>query len=146
MTRGHPPVVAIEEAMHYAERIGFMVIGVYSCWPAFAFMAISEGKITRVRVRRLRSWALRTAGYPAPGRSWNSAARQVQKTPAASSWAGCRAGTDPVFSVHGQERSCGDVRHVSIPAPGTTDGSGRVTGGGRDSSPFYYLKPEFRMI
>ena len=27
MTRGHPPWVAIEEAMHHAERIGYLVPG-----------------------------------------------------------------------------------------------------------------------
>jgi len=54
MTRGHPPVVAIAEAMYYAERIGFLVIEVHAPWLASDFMAISEGKITRVRVRRIR--------------------------------------------------------------------------------------------
>lgn len=47
-------MVAIAEAMHYAERIGFSVIGVNAAWLPCDFMAISEGTITLVRVRRLR--------------------------------------------------------------------------------------------
>ena len=63
VTRGHPPVVAIAEGMHYAERIGFQVIVVYASWRPCDFMAISEGKITLGRVRRLRSRALWPARY-----------------------------------------------------------------------------------
>ena len=54
MTRGHPPVVAIAEAMHYAERTGFSVIRVHALWLPCDFMAISDGQITLVRIRRLR--------------------------------------------------------------------------------------------
>lgn len=54
MTRGHPPVVAIAEAMHYAERIGYLVSGVNSRTLPCNFMAIHDGQITLVRVRRLR--------------------------------------------------------------------------------------------
>ena len=39
MTRGHPPVVAIMEAMHHAARIGFQVIGVNAPWIPYDFMA-----------------------------------------------------------------------------------------------------------
>lgn len=60
MTRVHPPVVAIAEAIHYAGRIGSQVIEVIAAWLPCDFMAIREGKITLIRVRRLRSRALRT--------------------------------------------------------------------------------------
>ncbi len=40
--------------MHYAERIGYLVSGVNSKTLACNFMAICEGQITLVRVRRLR--------------------------------------------------------------------------------------------
>lgn len=54
MTRGYPPWVAIEEAMHYAERLGYLVSGVNSRTLPCNFMAIDEGQITLVRVRRIR--------------------------------------------------------------------------------------------
>jgi hypothetical protein len=54
MTRGYPPVVAIGEAMHYAERIGYLVSGVNSGTLPCNFIAISDEQITLVRVRRLR--------------------------------------------------------------------------------------------
>jgi len=54
MTRGYTPWVAIEEAMHYAERLGYLVSGVNSRTLPCNFMAICEGQITLVRVRRLR--------------------------------------------------------------------------------------------
>jgi hypothetical protein len=54
MTRGHPPWVAIEEAMHHAERLGYLVSGVNSRTLPCDFMAIHDGQITLVRVRRLR--------------------------------------------------------------------------------------------
>ena len=54
MTRGHPPWVAIEEAMHHAERLGYLVSGVNSRTFPCDFMAIHDGHITLVRVRRLR--------------------------------------------------------------------------------------------
>jgi len=60
MTRAHPPLVAIEERMHHAERLGYSVSGVNAAWLASDFMAISKGKITLVRVRRQWSRALWT--------------------------------------------------------------------------------------
>ena len=54
MTRGHPPVVAIREAMHHAERIGYLVSGVNSRTLPCNFMAIHDGQITLVRVRRIQ--------------------------------------------------------------------------------------------
>jgi len=54
MTRGHPPWVAIEEAMHHAERLGYLVSWVNSRTFPCDFMAIHDGHITLVRVRRLR--------------------------------------------------------------------------------------------
>ena len=40
--------------MHYAERLGYLVSGVNSKTLACNFMAIQEGQITLIRVRRLR--------------------------------------------------------------------------------------------
>ena len=54
MTRGHPPWVAISEAMHHAERLGYLVSGVNSRTLPCNFMAIHDGQVTFVRVRRLR--------------------------------------------------------------------------------------------
>ena len=143
MTRGHPPVVAIEEAMHYAERIGFQVIEVHAAWLASDFMAISEGKITRVRVRRLRSRALWTARYRGilhPGDPGTPQHARCRRHRPRALGPGAGQVLAPVCRIPGQDRNYGDVRHVCTQAPGTADASGRVTGGGRDSSPFYYLK------
>jgi len=54
MTRGYPAVVAVGEAINSGERIGFPVIGVNAAGLPCNFMAIHEGQITLVRVRRLR--------------------------------------------------------------------------------------------
>ncbi|MGV8128823.1 MAG: hypothetical protein ACP5NN_02880 [Methanolinea sp.] len=43
MTRGHPPWVAIEEAMHHAERLGYLVSGVNTKTLPCNFMAIHDG-------------------------------------------------------------------------------------------------------
>ncbi len=51
MTRGYPPIVAIAEAMHHAERIGYLVSWVNSKTLACDFMAINEGQIMLVWVR-----------------------------------------------------------------------------------------------
>jgi len=54
MTRGHPSLVAIEEAMHHAERLGYLVSGVNAARIPCDFMAIHDGQITLVQGRRIR--------------------------------------------------------------------------------------------
>ncbi len=54
MSRGHPPLVAIEDAMHHAERLGYLVSGVNTARIPCDFMAIHDEQITLVRVRRVR--------------------------------------------------------------------------------------------
>ena len=63
MTRGHPPWVAIEEAMHHAERLGYLVSGVNSRTLPCDFMAIHDGQIMLVRAQETPIRALWTPGY-----------------------------------------------------------------------------------
>jgi hypothetical protein len=74
MTGGCPPVVAIEEAMHYAERIGFSVIVVNAAWAPFRFHGHQRrtdhacpGQETSVK----GATDCQTSWHPAPRRSWN---------------------------------------------------------------------------
>ncbi|MDD1718591.1 MAG: hypothetical protein LUQ25_00900 [Methanoregulaceae archaeon] len=54
MTRGHPAVRAVEEAIGYAERNGWRVITVGAGQLPCDFMAIDGDRITLVKVRRVR--------------------------------------------------------------------------------------------
>jgi len=55
MTRGHPPVVAIDEAKRKAAAQGFTLIAVETDQPLpFDFVINDRGCISLVRIRRLR--------------------------------------------------------------------------------------------
>ena len=95
MTRGHPPWVAIEEAMHHAERLGYLVSGVNSRTFPCDFMAIHDGHITLVRVGDSGTPAMdsRTSWHPAGERSLNSRASRSRRISAANSGSGVRTDT-----------------------------------------------------
>jgi len=61
MTRGHPPRVAIAEAMRYAPWFGFLVVAVNAPWLPCDFMTIRQGHVALVRVRRVRYGRYSTA-------------------------------------------------------------------------------------
>jgi len=54
VNRGNRPEKAIAEAKRYAAAIGFRVASVEASWVSFDFMAVRDGCITLVRVRRVR--------------------------------------------------------------------------------------------
>ena len=123
MTRGHPPWVAIEEAMHHAERLGYLVSSVNSRTLPCNFMAIHDEQITLVRVRRLTVMGATVppiSWHPVTARSWNSGYIGPR-----APGPGVRTGTGTDMPRR-PDRICGDVRHGSIPTTRAADASGRV--------------------